>query len=94
VDFYFVPATDCASAALHWSLTLPILFRNATSFLAGQLSFRSVVQALLISGDPRKPRLACVGKFCGVCFHAVFNAASAGLNFSTFCLDIGRTGSK
>ena len=49
VDFYFVPATDCASASLHWSLTLPILFRMQLRSLPGQLSFTSVVQALLIS---------------------------------------------
>src|SRR5258707_143206 len=49
VDFYFVPATDCASAALHWSLTLPMLFRMQLRSLPGQLSFTSVVQALLIS---------------------------------------------
>ncbi len=48
-DFYFVPATDCASASLHWSLTLPILFRMQLLSLPGQLSFTSVVQALLIS---------------------------------------------
>src|SRR4249920_2320897 len=47
--FYFVPATDCASASLHWSLTLPILFRMQLRSLPGQLSFTSVVQALLIS---------------------------------------------
>ena len=49
MDFYFVPATDCASASLHWSLTLPILFRMQLRSLPGQLSFISVVQALLIS---------------------------------------------
>jgi hypothetical protein len=49
VDFYFVAATDCASASLHWSLTLPILFRMQLRSLPGQLSFTSVVQALLIS---------------------------------------------
>ena len=46
---YFVPATDCPSASLHWSLTLPILFRMQVRSLPGQLSFTSVVQALLIS---------------------------------------------
>src|SRR6476661_1480060 len=49
MDFYFVPATDFASASLHWSLTLPILFRMQLRSLPGQLSFTSVVQALLIS---------------------------------------------
>src|SRR5258707_10813979 len=43
VDFYFVPATDCASAALHWSLTLPILFRMQLRSLPGQLSALSSV---------------------------------------------------
>ena len=38
VDFYFVPATDCPSASLHWSLTLPILFRMQLRSLPGQLS--------------------------------------------------------
>src|SRR6476619_1980792 len=47
--YYFVPATDCASASLHWSLTLPILFRMQLRSLPGQLSFKSVVQALLTS---------------------------------------------
>jgi hypothetical protein len=42
-------------------------------------------------GDPRKPCLTRVGKFCGVCFNAGSNAALAGLNSSTFCLDLGRT---
>ncbi|CUT11113.1 hypothetical protein BF49_2193 [Bradyrhizobium sp.] len=47
--FYFVPATDLPSASLHWSLTLPMLFRMQLRSLPGQLSFTSVVHALLIS---------------------------------------------
>jgi hypothetical protein len=69
-------------------------FQDATSFLAGA-TFLYVSRAGFADlGDPRKPRLARVGKFCCVCFHAVFNAAPAGFNVGTFCLDIGRTGSK
>jgi hypothetical protein len=66
-------------------------FQDATSFLA-RATFLYISRAGFADlGDPRKPRLTRVGKFCGVCFHAVFNAAPAGLNFSTFCLDVGRT---
>jgi hypothetical protein len=42
-------------------------------------------------GDPRKPCLTRFGKFCGVCFNAGYKAALAGLNSSTFCLDVGYT---
>jgi hypothetical protein len=40
-------------------------------------------------GDLRKPCLTRFGKFCGVCFNAGYKAALAGLNSSTFCLDVG-----
>ena len=62
-------------------------FQDATSFLA-RATFLYISRAGFADlGDPGKPRLTRVGKFSCVCFHAVFNAASAGLNFSTFCLD-------
>jgi hypothetical protein len=69
-------------------------FQDATSVLA-RATFLYISRAGFADlGDPRKPRLTRVEKICGVCFHAVFNAPPAGLNVSTFCLDIGCTGSK
>jgi hypothetical protein len=56
-------------------------FQDATSFLA-RATFLYISRAGFADlGDPR------LGKICGVCFHAVFNAAPAGLHFGTFCLD-------
>jgi hypothetical protein len=66
-------------------------FQDATSFLA-RATFLYINRAGFADlGDPCKPFLARVGKFCGVCFNAFFKAAPAGLNVSKFSLDVGGT---
>jgi hypothetical protein len=62
-----------------------------TSFLASAIFLYISRAGFADLGDPRQPCLTRVGKFCGVCFNAVSNAALAGLNSSTFCLDVGHT---
>jgi hypothetical protein len=65
-------------------------FQDATSFLARAVFLYISRGGFAGLGDPRKLCLSGVGKFCGVCFNAVSNAAPAGLNRSTFSLDVGR----
>jgi hypothetical protein len=62
-----------------------------TSFLASAIFLYISRAGFADLGDPRQPCLTRVGKFCDVCFNAVSNAALAGLNSSTFRLDVGRT---
>jgi hypothetical protein len=62
-----------------------------TSFLASAIFLYISRAGFADLGDPRQPCLTRVGKFCGVCFYAGYNAALAGLNSSTFRLDVGHT---
>jgi hypothetical protein len=62
-----------------------------TSFLASAIFLYISRAGFADLSDPRKPCLTRVGKFSGVCFYASYNAALAGLNSSTFCLDVGHT---
>ena len=64
-----------------------------TSFLASAIFLYISRAGFANLGDPRQPCLTRVGKFCRVCFNTVSNAALAGLNSSTFCLDVGHTDS-
>jgi hypothetical protein len=64
---------------------------NTSSFLASAIFLYITRAGFGDLSDPRQPCLTRVGKFCGVCFYAGYNAALAGLNSSTFRLDVGHT---